>query len=159
MPDSARGPDELNALLITGGCIDGWLPTQAAVHLLTFTGLARAPRFGRHLTIEERWSMVEGSLVPGAWVNDWDALLTDGELHLEDAERKLLEIAASLHSGRQVRLLDQLTNLGWAHAQRIAEAILIALGATEFLSVTGTAKLAELKAMHAALSEGQSAAS
>jgi hypothetical protein len=47
--------------------------------------------------------------------------------------------------------------LGWAHAQRLAEAIVIAANATGLLQVTGTAKLAELKALHESLSAGQPA--
>jgi hypothetical protein len=77
---------------------------------------------------------------------------------VNDPERRFLEIAASFASGCAISLSSQgFSELGWAHAQRLAEAIVIAANATGLLQVTGTAKLAELKALHESLSAGQPA--
>jgi hypothetical protein len=62
-----------------------------------------------------------------AWVRDWDKLINDRELYLSGTENRFLKIAASFAAGRPVSLFTEVTNsLGHAHAQRVAEAVLIA---------------------------------
>ena len=155
-PATSYSPDEMRELLLAGARADGWLPAHAAMHLLTFTDLPGSAQFAAHVEVRDAWS--PGATVRGAWVRDWDALLADEELYLTGTERRFLEIAASFASGRAISLADQVTSeLGWAHAQRVLEAIIIATNATELLQVAGTAKLDELKTFHESLSSGQPA--
>ena len=54
-----------------------------------------------------------------------------------------------------ISLSAQVTSqLGWAHAQRALEAVIIATGTAELLQVAGGAKLGELKALYESLSAG-----
>jgi hypothetical protein len=139
---TSYSPDEMQELLLAGARADGWLPAQAAAHLLVFTGLPGCPPFAAHVEIRDAWSL--GDMVRGAWVQDWDALLADEDLYLTGTERRFLEVAASFAAGRKISLSGQVTGeLGWAHAQRVAEAIFIATGTAGLLQVTGTAKLGE----------------
>lgn len=150
---TSHSPDELRELLLAGARADGWLPAQAAMHLLTYTGLPGSPRFAAHVDVRDAWSL--GAMVRGAWVRDWDALLADEELYLTGSECRLLEVAASFAAGRAISLSEQVTReLGWAHAQRVLEAVIIATGTAELLQVAGTAKLNELKTLHESLSAG-----
>jgi Recombination endonuclease VII len=80
----------------------------------------------------------------------------DPDLRLSGTEERFLAIAASFAAGRPADLSAVVTNsLGWAHARRAAEAILIATDTTALLAVGDTAKLGELKAPHDTLSTGQ----
>ncbi len=153
-PATSYDPDEMRELLLSGARADGWLPAHAAMHLLTFTDLPGTPQFALHVEVRDAWS--PGGPVRGAWVRDWDALLADPDQYLTGTERRFLEIAASFAAGRAISLSEQVTSeLGWAHAERVAEAVIIAANATGLLQVTGTTKLDELKALHESLSSGQ----
>ena len=148
-PPSPVG-DTLRELLIAGARFDV-LTARAAMHLVAFTGLPDSRRFASHVTVDNHYA--DGAKIPIARIPDWDALLADGELGLTGTERRFLEVAASFACGRPVSLMAQVTNeLGWAHARRLMEAILLATGTEELLAIDDTARLGELRDLHASLS-------
>jgi len=146
--------DQIPELLLAGARSDGWLPSQAAIHLLVFTELPGASAFGPHVIVEDRYSL--GAMHRGAWVRDWNALLADENLYLTGTEHRFLQIAASFASGTTISLSKEVSSeLGWAHARRLAEAVLIATGTAELLSISDTPKLTEMKVFHESLSPGK----
>jgi hypothetical protein len=147
-------PGELRELLLAGARNNGGLNDQAAMHLLLFTELPDTSRFARHVDIDTTWAPGGGS-VRVARVRDWDQLIADPELRLTGTEERFLAIAASFAAGRPADLSAVITNmLGWAHARRVAEAVLIATDTAALLAIGDTARLGELKALHATLSGG-----
>jgi hypothetical protein len=143
--------DAMIALLIAGAAQEGYLPVQAAIHLITFTDLPGTAEFARHVTVEDRWSMAQRTIVRGAWINGWNALARVKDLGTTN--RHMIELAASLAVGRRVSLLEHVTGeLGAAHAKRLAEAILIRCGAEKFYLLHSTDALAELEQMRRELS-------
>jgi hypothetical protein len=125
------------------------------MHLLLFTELPDTARFARHVDIDATWAPGGGS-VSVARIRDWDVLIADPDLRLSGTEERFLKIAASFAAGRPADLSAVVTNsLGWAHARRVAEAVLIATDTTALLVIGDTAKLGDLKALHDTLSSGQ----
>jgi hypothetical protein len=147
-------PAELRELLLAGATNNGGLNDQAAMHLLLFTELPGTARFARHVDVDTTWA--PGGSVRVARIRDWDQLIADPDLRLSGTEERFLAIAASFAAGRPADLSAVVTNsLGWAHARRVAEAVLIATGTTALLAIGDTAKLGDLKALHETLSNGQ----
>jgi hypothetical protein len=142
-------------LLTRGALLDDNPPGQAAIHLVTFTGVPGTREFARHVQTGTRFSFSANTLLTGAWVRSWHKLSGDPDLMDSAADTRLLALAASLASGKRVNLMDATAGMGWAHAQRIAQAILIRCGAAQFLTVNGTGKLDDLRVMNQALSAGQ----
>lgn len=146
---------EMRELLLAGATNNGGLNDQAAMHLLLFTELPDTARFARHVDLDTTWAPGGGS-VRVARIRDWDQLIADPDLRLSGTEERFLKIAASFAAGRPADLSAVVTNmLGWAHARRVAEAVLIATDTTALLAVSDTAKLGDLKALHDTLSSGQ----
>jgi hypothetical protein len=132
-------PAELRQLLHAWGESDGAPTSRAAMHLLLFTEVPDSRRFARHVEIDHVRTV--GGLVRCAWVRDWDKLIGDRELYLSGTEDRFLKIAASFADSRPVSLFTEVANsLGRAHAQRVAEAVLIAADVPELVTVNGTAK-------------------
>lgn len=127
---------ELRELLIAGGRADGNPSLQAAIHLLLFTEMPQARRFRRHVRVLDVRTPAYG-LVHCAQVTDWRKLADDHELYPSGAELKFLHLAASFAVLDQpVNLFTEITNgLDLAHARRLAEAVLIAAGAADYLTV------------------------
>jgi hypothetical protein len=136
---------EMIALLEAGARASA-LGYAAGIHLLTFTALPGSPVFARLVVIEERAG------VHAAWVDDWGPLVRFNARVLGGTDRRMLALAASLAAGHRISLLDRLTGeFGWAHARRVAEAVLIRCGAHKFLDLVGTPELAGLQALHSEL--------
>lgn len=130
-------PAELRELLLAGARADGNPSVKAAVHLLLFTEMPQAPRFRQHVRIDHVRTLAYG-LVHCAQVTDWRELADDRELYPSGAELKFLNLAASFAAhGQPVNLYTEVTSgLDSAHARRLAEAVLIATGAADYLAVT-----------------------
>ena len=147
---SGYGQDEMRALLAAGARLEDRPSAAAAVHLLTFTDLPGRRDFARHVHIENV-THAGGGTVLAAWVRDWDRLLGDGSVYVSGGPRRLLEVAASYATGRPVDLREASSGLGTAHAGRVIEAAVIGTGMAEYYTITGTAKLAGLRATQAKL--------
>ena len=129
-------PADIKQLLHAWGESDGAPTARAAMHLLLFAGLTDTPGFARHIHVDH--VRTASGLVRCAWIEDWDDLIGDQELLLADIEKRMLRLAASLATGRPVSLFEDLTvALGPAHAQRVAEAVLIAAGEAGTVTVDG----------------------
>jgi hypothetical protein len=154
MTDPVEGctREELCALLAEGARIDGVTASQAAMHLVTFTHLPGTRAFARHVVLDTHYSMADHASLPGAWIKSWQNLVRDPKLYPEGHEKRFLRLASSLASGQLVNLQDALANMGWAHAQRIAEAMLIRMGASQYLTFHDTPQLTALKTAYAELS-------
>ena len=125
---------EMRELLLAGGRANGSLNDQAAMHLLTFTEIPDAPRFAEHAEVTHIRTF--DGLVKAAVVRDWDQLIDDPQLYPSGGELKFLKLAASFAAGRPVSLFDEISRgLDLQHVRRLAEAVLIAAGAAEVLSV------------------------
>lgn len=144
--------EELCALLTEGARIDGVTTSQAAMHLLTFTSMPGTRAFARHITLDTHYSMADHASLPGAWVRSWQNLARDKDVPGGSTEHRFLLLATSLATGKLVNLQDVLSNMGWAHAQRIAEAMLIRMGAGSYLTIGGARALHQARA--AELSRG-----
>ena len=129
---------EMIALLSTAARIDRSPPAAAATHLLTYTDLPGRQSFASHVDVH---AVREGggSMVTGAWIRDWDALLGDRGVSLNSTTYRLIELAASYATGRPVDLRNTIgyfaTELDPWTAQRIAEAAVIAAAYDETLIV------------------------
>jgi hypothetical protein len=160
MEEPEPGCEEMTALFLEGARLSGSTPEQAAVHLLVFTDAPRRMAFDRNrhlIQIRESWDPSAQAMVTGAGVSNWGLLPTDRGLALSSADRRMIRIAASITDGcGVVDLNEELRNMGWAHARRVAEAVLIRTGMTRLLTVAGTPQLAELQAFQAELSGGPS---
>ncbi len=152
------GRDEMHELLAAGARLEDRPSAAAALHLLTFTDLPGRRDFARHVHVENVTGAGSGTItgagsgtITGAWVRDWQALLTDGSVYVSSGPRRLLEVAASYATGRPVDLRETGSGLGTAHAGRLIEAAVIGTGMAEYYTITGTAKLAGLRATQAKL--------
>lgn len=134
--NSAAG---LRDLLLAWGRTDGNPGARAAMHLLLHTEVPDVPAFARHVQVDDVRTVAYG-LVHCAWIPDWDALIGDPDLYPTDTEARFLRLAASFAAGRPVNLYTDVTvSLGHQHARHLAEAVIIAAGVTDFVTVTGPA--------------------
>jgi hypothetical protein len=131
-------PAEIKQLLRAWGESDGAPTARAAMYLLLFAGLTDTPGFARHVHVDHVHTA--SGLVRCAWIEDWDELIGDRERYLSGIEERMVRLAASLATGRPVSLFEDLTvGLGPAHAQRVAEAVLIAAREVGTVTVDGLA--------------------
>lgn len=143
---------EMTMLLAAGARYQGDTGYQAAIWLLTFTGLPGTKVLAPYVSVDVRTYQDRRIAVALIDRDAWPPLLADK--HLDTTDWRLLLLAESLATARPVDLDEALCNMGHAHARRIAEAMLIRTGNDRFYTLDGTAALAGLKAMQAGLSDG-----
>ena len=66
-----------------------------------------------------------------------------------------MRLAAALDAGTAVDLRDALPGLGTAHARRVLEAVLIAVGMEGFWELREGPKMAELHQLHQQMGSGR----
>jgi hypothetical protein len=142
--------EEMTALLNEWARVVGSWSMYAAMHLLTYTELPGRRDFARHIDIETGYAADETEPLI-AVVRDWDKLLNSGTVYLTGGDARMTEIAASYATGRPVSLRENGHGLGTAHARRLVEAVAIGAGMGEYLTITDSPALLEMRARNDAL--------
>lgn len=142
--------EEMTALLNEWARVAGSHSMSAAMHLLTYTELPGRKDFAKHIDIQTGYAADETEPLI-AVVRDWDRLLTSNTVLFTGGDLRMTEIAASYSSGRPVDLREQAVGLGTAHARRLVEAVAIGAGMGEYLTISDSAALSEMRARNDAL--------
>jgi hypothetical protein len=137
--------EEMTTLLNEWARVVGSHSMYAAMHLLTYTELPGRRDFAKHVDIETGYAADETEPLI-AVVRDWDKLLTSNTVYFTGGDLRLAEIAASYAEGRPVDLRESGNGLGTAHARRLVEAVAIGAGMGEFLTITDSPALLEMRA-------------
>lgn len=122
----------------------------AAMHLLTYTSLPGRKDFARHVDIETGYA-ADGPEPLIAVVGDWGRLLNDGTVRFTGGDVRVVGLAASYATGHPVDLRECGNGLGTAHARRLVEAVAIGAGMGEYLTITDSTALQEMRARNDAI--------
>lgn len=131
-------PDQVNEFLTAWGRWDGVNNSMAGAHLLTFTNLALDPDMVACLHIRSEWVRLgEGETTPSritvASVADWEKLI---RLAHSGSERNLLTLARAYIASCLIQLPQHLSGFGYAGARRVVEAMAIATGYADWLTIS-----------------------
>jgi hypothetical protein len=142
--------EEMTNLLSEWARVVGSHSMNAAMHLLTYTELPGRKDFAKHVDITIGYAADETEPLI-AVVRDWDKLLTSDTVYFTGGDLRMVEIAASYATGRPVDLREHGNGLGSAHARRLVEAVAIGAGMAEFLTISDSPALLEMRAKNDAL--------
>jgi hypothetical protein len=142
--------EEMTSLLNEWARVVGSHSMYAAMHLLTYTELPGRKDFAKHVDITIGYAADETEPLI-AVVRDWDKLLTSDTVYFTGGDLRMVEIAASYAAGRPVDLREHGNGLGSAHARRLVEAVAIGAGMAEFLTISDSPALLEMRAKNDAL--------
>ena len=136
-------PDDLIDLLTAGAQIADRPTMKAAVHLLTFT---QFPHQHDAVSLLEFDNDEDPSVPAGAaYVRDWRQVAAVAlERRWGTGAEHLVALAVSLATGGPVDLRATVPSGGYAHAQRVIEAMVIATGHSTHYAITRTPELEQL---------------